>query len=114
MSEPNSPFENWGTFLKKPGAFYLITGLAFVVWMLLLDANDWPTQARNWWKLRELQAEKGFYTAKIARVQRARIEVLGTPALRDKYAREHYLMKRRNEDIYVVVDEKDKPIDNEQ
>jgi cell division protein DivIC len=91
--------------------FYFITGLIFLVWMLFVDANDWLTQARNTLHLNELQSEKAFYRQKIDQVQRARLEVLGSPALREKYAREHYLMKRRNEDIYVVVDEQDKALE---
>ncbi len=93
--------------------FYVITGLFFLAWMLLLDANDWPTQVRTWWTLRELQNEKVFYKQKIARIERAKMEVLGSPALREKYAREHYLMKRRKEEIYVVVDEQDKALEGQ-
>ena len=40
-----------------------------MVWMTFFDANDLPTQIRNWWKLRELDGEAEYYQAKIKAVQ---------------------------------------------
>jgi cell division protein DivIC len=100
-------------FLRLLRSFYATTLIGLVVWMLFFDANDLVGQVRNWLKLRELQGETAWYDQKIAEVKRAKREVLGSPALREKYAREHYLMKRRTEDVYVVVDEKNEPLEKE-
>jgi cell division protein DivIC len=91
--------------------FYYLSGLAFVVWMLFLDANDLRSQFRNWLKLRELEEERAFYQQEITRINAERREVLGSQRLRIKYAREKYLMKKRTEDVYVLVDEKGEPLE---
>ncbi|QJW88557.1 septum formation initiator family protein [Spirosoma taeanense] len=91
--------------------FYVATGLALLVWMLFFDANDLVTQARNWWKLHELEKEATYYQEQISRLQVERREVLGNDRLREKFAREKYLMKKPTEDVFVIVDEQNEPIE---
>jgi len=91
--------------------FYVATSLGLLVWMTFIDANDLPMQARNWWKLRELDREITFYKDQIKTVQTERREVLGNDRLREKYAREEYLMKKPTEDVFVVVDENNEPLE---
>lgn len=91
--------------------FYVATGLGLLAWMLFFDANDLPSQVRNWWKLRELEKESVYYQDKIRDVQTQRKEVLGSNRLREKYARERYLMKKPTEDVFVIVDENNEPIE---
>ncbi|QHV97595.1 FtsB family cell division protein [Spirosoma endbachense] len=91
--------------------FYVASGLGLLAWMTFFDANDLPMQIRNWWKLRELEGEATFYQTQIQKVQTERREVLGNDRLREKYAREKYLMKKPTEDIFVIVDEKNEPIE---
>jgi cell division protein DivIC len=39
------------------------------------------------------------------------MEVMGNKKLIEKFAREKYLMKRPNEEIFVIVDEDNQPIE---
>lgn len=91
--------------------FYVATALALLTWMTFFDANDLPSQARNWLKLRELEEETTFYKAEIKDVQTKRQEVLGSDRLREKFAREKYLMRKPAEDVFVIVDEKNEPLE---
>lgn len=91
--------------------FYMATSLVLLVWMTFFDANDLPTQVRNWWKLRELDGKAEYYQAKIKAVQTERREVLGNDRLREKFAREKYLMKKPGEDVFVIVDEQNEPLE---
>lgn len=91
--------------------FYVATGLGLLVWMTFFDANDLPTQIRNRWKLRELDRDAKFYQAQIKSVQAERQEVLGNDRLREKFAREKYLMKKPGEDVFVIVDEHNEPLE---
>lgn len=91
--------------------FYILTGMGFLLWMVFFDANDLRSQFRNWWKAQELDGEKAYFEERIDAVRAERKEVLGSQQLRIKYAREKYLMKKRNEDVYVLVDENGKPIE---
>ena len=85
--------------------FYILTGVGFMLWMLFFDANDLRSQVRNLLKARELETEKVYFQERIEAVRAERREVLGSRQLRIKYAREKYMMKKRNEDVYVLVDE---------
>ncbi len=91
--------------------FYVATGLGLLVWMTFFDANDLPTQIRNRWKLHELDRDAKFYQAQIKSVQKERMEVLGNDGLREKFAREKYLMKKPGEDVFVIVDEHNEPLE---
>ncbi len=91
--------------------FYVATGLGLLGWMTFFDANDLPTQIQNRWKLYELDEEARFYQEKIKAVQDERREVLGNDQLREKFAREKYLMKKEGEDVFVIVDENNDPLE---
>lgn len=97
--------------MKTRYRFYLITGLGLLVWMTFFDPNDFRSQFANWQKLRELEQERAFYVDKIKEVERQRREVLGTNELREKFARERYLMKKPTEDVFVLVDENGEPFE---
>jgi len=85
--------------------FYALTIAGFIVWMVFFDVNDLINQYFTIKKLDDLEEEKQFYTEKTAEVTKEREEVLSKPHLLEKYAREKYLMKKKTEDVYVVVKE---------
>lgn len=88
--------------------FYIIIGVVFLVWLTFFDSNDLYTQLKQTAKLKGLEDEKGFYIEKIAEVKADREELLSDDELLEKFARENYLMKKPQEDIYVIVEnEKD-------
>ncbi len=92
---------------KLPKAFrnfYIVAGLIFLVWMLFLDSNDFFSRYKLTAKLRSLESEKEYYAEKIKGVASDRAELMGTQALLEKFAREKYLMKKQNEDIFIVVE----------
>lgn len=91
--------------------FYVATALGLLAWMTFFDANDLPSQARNWWKLRNLESDTLYYSQQIKSIQRERREVLGNDRLREKFARERYLMKKPTEDVFVIVDENNEPLE---
>lgn len=93
---------------KLPRAFrnfYIVTGLIFLVWMLFLDSNDFLSRYKLTSKLRSLEGQKEYYLEKIKEVEKDKEELMGTPELLEKFAREKYLMKKETEDIFVVVEE---------
>lgn len=56
-------------------------------------------------KISSLKKEKIYYQTKIKEDTRKKEELLGSKENLEKFAREQYLMKRPNEDIFVIVDE---------
>lgn len=87
------------SFLKNK---YFIAGVSFVIWMLFFDPRDVFSQLEYTKELNELKTSKAFYQNEIAK-EAAELEQLKTnPATLEKYAREKYLMKKDNEDLYIV------------
>jgi cell division protein FtsB len=92
--------------------FYWISASILLVWMLVLDSNDITVQFRLWNELRQLENEKVYYQQKTKELQKERRMVIGNPSLLEKYAREKYLMRKPKEDIFVIVDENNQPIEH--
>lgn len=89
--------------LRVARSFYFLTGMSFLVWMLVFDANDLSKQFDIYRKWKELRNEKQYYLDNIEVVKRERAELMSSPALLEKFAREKYLMKRPGEDVFVLV-----------
>ena len=83
--------------------FYFITSFLFLVWMLFFDSNDFVTQYQMRRELGDLERDKEHYLEKMAEVEKDRRELMGNPALLEKFAREKYLMKRPNEEVFIIV-----------
>ena len=91
--------------------FFTLTFTGLLVWMLFFDMNDIFTQMRMYRELARLADEKKYYVQKLNEVEKERMEVMGNKKLIEKFAREKYLMKRPNEEIFVIVDEDNQPIE---
>lgn len=81
---------------------YLIASVLFVVWMLFFDHNNFFLHMQYRSELNELKRNKRYYQEQIDNT-RQEVELLKTsPQALEKVARELYLMKRDNEDVFVV------------
>jgi cell division protein DivIC len=84
--------------------FYVISLLIFLFWMLFLDTNDFISQIKLSSKLNNLESERAHYLEKIEEVEKDRKELMSDNELLEKFAREKYLMRRKTEDLYVIVE----------
>ena len=84
---------------------YLITSLALVVWLLFFDKNDILSQIDRTKELRALEEERNYYQAEIKKNKEDMKELQTNPKNLEKFAREKYLMKKPNEDVFVIVEE---------
>jgi cell division protein FtsB len=102
----NQVFSNIPSWLKSK---YFISFTAFVIVVLFLDRNDFFTQLDRRRELRKLEKAKQYYSTEIES-ERKELEALKTkPATLEKYAREKYLMKRDNEDLFIIQEKKAEP-----
>jgi cell division protein DivIC len=99
------------TLLLQKYRFFTLTTAVLVVWMLFFDVNDVWTQIKMYRELSRLADEKKYYVQKLQEVEKERIEVMGNKKLVEKFAREKYLMKKPKEEIFVLVDEDNQPIE---
>jgi cell division protein FtsB len=81
---------------------YFIALAVFALIMLFFDKNDVFTQSARKKQLRELQESKQYYSDRISSERKELEELKSDPGTLEKYAREKYLMKRDNEDLYLV------------
>jgi cell division protein DivIC len=91
---------------KTPPVFrntYFITGTAFALWMIFGDENNLMLQFRRHRELTSLLDKKTYYLKQIDETQKQTAELTSNPATQEKFAREHYWMKRDNEDVFVIV-----------
>lgn len=84
---------------------YLIAGIAFLIWMLFFDRNDLISQYEYRQQLNKLQAEKEFYTRESEKAIKDLNELSTNRSKLEKFAREKYLMKKDNEDVFVIIEE---------
>ncbi len=90
------------SFLKNK---YIVVLIIAVVWFLFFDQNNLIQQYRLSRQIKDLKHEKEYYLKEIAR-DSANIERLKyDPQELERYAREKYLMKKENEDIFIVKEE---------
>lgn len=94
-----------GKYLKYTKNFYFVFTLFFVIWMVFIDSNDIHTQYKLKSKLKELERQKEFYLERKEKIQADREELMSNNELLEKFARERYLMKRKTEDLYVVIED---------
>ncbi|HAL83460.1 MAG TPA: septum formation initiator [Mucilaginibacter sp.] len=85
--------------------FFLVS-LAFVVWMIFFDKNDLFSQYQYRQQVNKLKQERDFYQKETAKVTKDLDELTSNPQKLEKFAREKYLMKKDNEDVFVIVQPK--------
>jgi cell division protein FtsB len=81
---------------------YLITLVAFALFMMFFDHNDVFVQLERKKQLNELLSSKKFYKGEIDKTKKELFDLQNNPAALEKYARENFYMKRDNEDVFVV------------
>ena len=86
---------------------YILTLLAFLVWIVFFDAKDLLTQRERTRELEKLQESKAYFSAEIEKEKKALEELKSNPAAIEKLAREKYLMKKDNEDLFLIQEETD-------
>jgi hypothetical protein len=83
--------------------FFLVS-VGLVIWLLYFDKNDLFTQYDLIKKCDKLNAEKNYYISEIENNKIKIEELQHNKKSLETFARENYLMKRDNEDVFVFVE----------
>lgn len=94
-------FKKIPSFLKNK---YFLVFLAALVWFVFFDQNNLIQQYRLTKEIKKLETEKAYYIEEIKRDSLQMEKFKNDPAELERYAREKYLMKKENEDIYIIRD----------
>ena len=90
-----------GKFFKDR-RLWLITIAVFILVITVFDKNNLIEAWRLKQKINELEAQKDYYQNKITEDSTI-LENLKDDRFLEQYAREHYLMKREDETIYLLT-----------
>lgn len=86
-------------FLKNK---YLLAAGFFVIWMLFFDPKDWSNEIRRKVKYDDLQKSEQKLTELIKDTKQELGQLKNNAQTIEKYAREKYLMKKDNEDLFII------------
>ncbi len=87
-------------FLKNK---YIVTSMVFFVYMFFFDSNNLIRQFELMKELRGVEVERKYYMEEITLNVSTTDELLSDIKKLERFAREKYLMKRSNEDVFMIV-----------
>ena len=87
---------------------YVISIVAFIVWLAFFDRNDFYSQYSYRKKLQKIKQDESYFVEEIKKSKSDLHDLTTNPKNLEKFAREKYLMKKDNEEIFVLVTEDQK------
>jgi cell division protein FtsB len=91
---------------KIPAVFknkYLLTIAIFLIWLLLFDSNNLISRYKDLRELQKLKTDREYYLKRIEADRQKLHELKTDDHNLEKFAREQYLMKKPDEDIYIIL-----------
>lgn len=83
---------------------YLVAFMVFSVWMIFIDDNNIFFLRKNVNTLKEYRAEKVNFLEKIRTDSIQLQEMKANAKNLEKFAREEFLMKKKDEDIFLIIE----------
>jgi hypothetical protein len=81
---------------------YSIAIFLFIIWIIFFDNYNLIKQYKIKKNIKELEENKLFYSNEIEKDSIEYKELLNNKEERERFAREKFLMKKENEDIYII------------
>lgn len=88
-------------FFKIMTNVFVMIFVPFLVWMLFFDENSYLVHRKFNQEIEELQQTITFYENKITK-DKAMIKKLEDSLELERFAREQYLMKKENEELFII------------
>jgi cell division protein DivIC len=84
---------------------FFITFIVFLLYVLFFDQNNLMDRFEAMSKLKQLKKDKEYFIQKIDEDTKRMNELKTNNENLEKFAREQYLMKKPNEDVFIIVEE---------
>ena len=97
-------------YQKLPTPFrnkYLIIFVVFLVWIFFIDTFDVITQIKMKNEFNDLKQQQEFYKDEIEKDSTKIYNLNNNPEEQERFARERFLMKKENEDLFIVREKKE-------
>ena len=86
---------------------YLITFVIFLIWIFFIDTFDILTQIKMKQELNQLKKQEEFYRTEIEKDSTMLYNLNNDPQEQERFARERFLMKKENEDLFIIREKKE-------
>lgn len=84
---------------------YFVSAAAFVIWLAFIDSKNFISQYELTSEVNKLEEQKAFFSTEIVKTRKEQEELLSSPDKLEKFAREKYLMKKDDEDLFIFTEE---------
>ena len=81
---------------------YIATIIFFIIWIFFLDDYNLINQHKTRKKAQQLKQKKDFYLSEIEKDSIELYKLQNDPEFQEKFAREKFLMKKENEDVFII------------
>lgn len=81
---------------------YLLTGVFFLIWMFFFDPKDLSNEFQRKSRFNELQKSEEHLNDMIKETRQELSQLKTNARTIEKYAREKYMMKKDNEDLFIL------------
>lgn len=81
---------------------YWLVFFALTIWLTFFDENNFIYQYKLGKQIEVLEEEKAFYKGEIEKLKEQRKALNTDEDVLERYAREQYLMKRPDEDLFLI------------
>ena len=99
MKQINELIDKIPNYLKNK---YLIAVVLFIVWITFFDNFNIIKQSKIKKNIKQLEVNKKFYIQEITKDSAEYYDLLNDAEKREKFAREKFLMKKEDEDVYII------------
>jgi len=83
---------------------YFVSAAAFLIWLAFIDSKNFISQYELQSEVDKLEAQKAFFQDEISKTRKEQQELLSSPEKLEKFAREKYLMKKDDEDLFIITE----------
>jgi len=103
MAVRNNPFKPITRGIPAPlrNKYFLLV-VFFTMWMIFFDKHGFFDNFGLSQKVQQMEADRDYYLEKIEEVKEDRKDLQLNI---EKYAREHYFMKKDNEDVFIFEEQ---------
>ncbi len=91
----------WFPLIALFSSLYVIVLTVFTVWMIFFDTNSLRIHMELNKEIKKLEKTQEFLKEEIEKDKKI-IEQLSDPEQLEKFAREQYYLKKKNEEIYLI------------
>jgi len=79
--------------------------LGFLVWITFLDRNNLINLIKYKRELSDLREKETYYKQEIEKMKADKMLIFSSDESLETFARENYLMKKDNEDLYIIKED---------